>query len=55
MNLSEFVGELKGDIDCFEADLAELNAPPRTKEEWMITLLLWLEWETEMHNEYWRD
>jgi len=56
MTLTDFVKHTKEDLNNFQANLSEL--PERSefsRAKWMQWFLDWLEWKTEMHEEYWGE
>ena len=55
MTLEEFLNGLKLALANFERNLDPLALENQSKEEWMIMLLKWLEWQTEVHDYYWKE
>lgn len=57
INIDEFEKKAKSWIGAFclnKKILEGYKLQERTEEEWMELFLKWLEWGTDMHEEYWK-
>lgn len=62
MDVHEFCSMLGNDIKNFEKNmLSEIDNPKiqewhnsLDQEGWMDAFLRWMEWKTDMHDEYWK-
>lgn len=52
MDVDTFCNELARDIENFKINLKDSSM---SRSEWMKTFLDWVEWETDVHEEYWED
>ena len=55
MTLVEFTVWLIGEVTKFLVNLSKNGFQPMSRKEWFKTFLAWMEWETEMHDEYWPE
>ena len=54
-SIDEFWKNLLHDVNTFRANMHKLHANPKTRREWMQAFLAWMEWETDMMEEYWEE
>lgn len=56
MKIEHFVVDLREQVRMFGINLTNLEGrhSERTPEEWMEMFLRWSEWQTDMHDEYWK-
>lgn len=57
MKLYEFIKMLSVSVINFHSNLQNLgmNNEDNSKKRWMEIFLAWMEWETDMHSEYWEE
>ncbi len=55
MTHKEFANWLRMGLYIFTSNSKHLELKDRSREEWMITFLKWLEWETDQHKGYWDE
>lgn len=57
--LDQFTGFLRDQIKAFAINLhnqpGEFSLANHSRETWMKAFLNWMEWNTDMHIEYWRE
>jgi hypothetical protein len=55
MTLREFIDWIVKQIATFAVNLSKVADKPQSRKAWMQTFLDWMEWGTEMQDEYWPD